>query len=170
MRAAGREVEIVQASPGNVEALLSLITELAEFEGLEPPTEEARERLRLHITVSPAPFHAFIAYSDGRAVGYITYYFTYSTFLAEPTLFLEDIYVREKERMQGIGGKLFRHCVREAIAKGCGRMEWCALNWNVDAMAFYERQGARRMDWTFFRLDRKAMERLEAKEGAARLV
>jgi len=86
------------------------------------------------------------------------------------TLFLEDIYVREEERMQGIGGKLFRHCVREAIAKGCGRMEWCALNWNVGAMAFYERQGARRMDWTFFRLDREAMERLEAKEGAARLV
>lgn len=159
MAAKGEKVDIVRVDESNAGELISLICELADFEKLDPPGPEARERLRLHATSSPALFHAFLGYVNGEAVGYITYYFTYSTFLAAPTLFLEDIFVRESVRRSGIGRELFRHCVREALSLGCGRMEWCALDWNVKAMAFYERQGGRKLDWTFFRMDRQDMER-----------
>ena len=153
------EVEIVRVTPRNVSSLIELIVELARFEGLEPPTEEAQERLRSHLTASPPLFHSFLALVDGGPVGYITYYFTYSTFLAAPTLFLEDIFVREDDRRSGVGSALFRHCMGEALEKGCGRMEWCVLDWNVKAMDFYRAQGGREMDWTFFRMDREDMMR-----------
>ncbi len=157
MSGAAKSVQIVRVTPENADQLISLITELAMFEKLDPPTAEARDRLHQHITADPALFHAFLGYLDGKAVGYITYYFTYSTFLAVPTLFLEDIYVQEKVRKSGVGRELFRFCVREAVEKGCGRMEWCALDWNLGAMNFYEKLGGRKMDWTFFRLDREGM-------------
>ncbi len=155
----GNEVSIVKVVPENAGELLNLIVELAEFEHLDPPTAEAKERLREHATSSPPLFQAFLAYVDGEAVGYITYYFTYSTFLAAPTLFLEDIFVRESARRSGVGRALFRFCVKEALERGCGRMEWCALDWNVKAMDFYRKQGGNELDWTFFRMDREAMER-----------
>ena len=150
-------MEIVRVTPENADQLISLITELAVFEKLDPPNAEARERLLRHVTAEPALFHAFLGLLNGKAAGYITYYFTYSTFLAAPTLFLEDIYVQEKVRKSGVGRELFKFCVREAVDKGCGRMEWCALDWNVGAMSFYEKQGGNKMDWTFFRLDREGM-------------
>lgn len=143
----------------NADALVSLVVELAEFEKLDPPTAEARARLRAHVTSSPPLFHSFLALLDSVPVGYITYYFTYSTFLAAPTLFLEDIFVQEEHRRSGVGRALFRYCVQEALDKGCGRMEWCALDWNVKAMDFYMAQGGRKMDWTFFRMDRGDMDR-----------
>jgi GNAT superfamily N-acetyltransferase len=151
------EVRVVPVTPRNISSLIALIVELARFERLEPPTEEARERMRSHIVASPPLFHSFLALKEGEPVGYITYYFTYSTFLASPTLFLEDIFVREGHRRSGVGRTLFRHCVREALDKGCGRMEWCVLDWNVKAMDFYRSQGGRKMDWAFFRMDREAM-------------
>ncbi len=157
MPRAAKGLEIVRVTPENADQLITLITELALFEKLDPPTAEARGRLRYHVTSDPALFHAFLGYLNGRAVGYITYYFTYSTFLAAPTLFLEDIYVQESARKGGVGRELFRFCVQEAVEKGCGRMEWCALNWNVGAMSFYEKLGGRKLDWTFFRLDREGM-------------
>ena len=155
----GDEVKIVRATPENSDDLISLIAELAKFEQLEPPTAEARERLRLHITASPPMFHAFLARLGDQPVGYITYYFTYSTFLAAPTLFIEDIYVRERNRHSGVGRALFRYCVQEALDKGCGRMEWCALDWNVKAIDFYMAQGGQKMDWTFFRMDLEELRR-----------
>ena len=157
MSAAVTSVEIVRVTPENADQLISLITELAVFEKLDPPTAEAKDRLRRHVTSDPALFHACLGRLEGKAVGYITYYFTYSAFLAAATLFLEDIYVQESVRKSGVGRELFRFCVREAVNRGCGRMEWCALDWNVGAMSFYEKLGGRKMDWTFFRLDREGM-------------
>lgn len=150
-------VDIVRVTPANVEVLVTMITELAEFEELPMPTPEIKERLRHDATASPPRFQAFLAYQKGEPVGYIAYYFTYSTMLAAPTLFLEDIFIRERFRRAGVGKKLFRYCVKEALEKGCGRMEWCALNWNVKAMDFYERQGGSKMGWTFFRMGREDM-------------
>jgi GNAT superfamily N-acetyltransferase len=151
--------QVVKVTPENADALVSLVVELAEFERLDPPTAKARDLLRKHVTSSPPLFHSFLALMDGVPVGYITYYFTYSTFLAAPTLFLEDIFVREEHRRSGVGRALFRHCVQEALDKGCGRMEWCALNWNVKAMDFYLAQGGKKLDWTFFRMDHGDMRR-----------
>jgi GNAT superfamily N-acetyltransferase len=88
-------------------------------------------------------------------VAYVTFLFTYSTFLALPTLYLEDIFVLEECRGQGIGTQLFDFCKKEKGERGCGRMEWLVLTWNALAIRFYERSGGKRLDRHAYRLDRE---------------
>ena len=102
-----------------------------------------------------------MAADSGRLVGYALYFYTYSSFVAKPTLYLEDIFVSEEHRKRGIGFALFRRCVEIAVANGCGRMEWAVLTWNDKALKFYEKLGARRMsDWYVYRLDERALEKV----------
>jgi GNAT superfamily N-acetyltransferase len=152
---------VERVSESNIEDLFHLIEALARFERLDPPDQEAKAKLRKHAMDDPPLFSAFLAYFDGRPVGYITYYFTYSTFLARPTLFLEDIFVLEGLRKQGIGAELFRFCAKEALERGCGRMEWSVLTWNENAIRFYESMGGKRMGWYFYRLDEEGMRELD---------
>ena len=100
--------------------------------------------------------------ADGRRlVGYALYFYTYSSFVAKPTLYLEDLYVLDEYRKHGIGFSLFRKCVEIALEAGCGRMEWAVLTWNTKALKFYEKLGARRMsDWYVYRLDERALGRV----------
>jgi len=94
-------------------------------------------------------------------VGYALLLQTYSTFLAQPSLYLEDVFVLPEYRKRGIGKALLRHCVRTAFERGCGRMEWTCLDWNTNAQALYERMGARRMkEWYLYRMTRDAMARM----------
>lgn len=151
---------VERVSEGNIEDLLQLIGALARFERLDPPGEEAEARLRKHALEDPPLFSAFLAFLDGRPVGYVTFYYTYSTFLAKPTLFLEDIFVLEEVRKQGIGADLFRFCAKEALERGCGRMEWSVLTWNESAIRFYEAMGGKRLGWHFYRLDEEGMRKL----------
>jgi len=103
-----------------------------------------------------------VAESGGNLVGYVLYFFTYSSFLAKPTLYIEDLFVLEEHRGGGIGRGLFLKCVAEAVRRGCGRMEWSVLNWNTKAIKFYEGLGARKLDeWSVFRLDEKALRALK---------
>jgi GNAT superfamily N-acetyltransferase len=105
--------------------------------------------------------HVFVAASGNELLGYAFYFYTYSSFLARPTLYLEDIFVSEKSRRNGIGEALFMSCVREAVRQGCGRMEWQVLTWNRTAIRFYRKLRAKRTDdWHSFRLDRETMQRL----------
>jgi GNAT superfamily N-acetyltransferase len=91
-------------------------------------------------------------------VGYAIYFFTYSTFRARPTLYLEDVFVIPQQRGQGAGVALFRACAREAVAQSCARMEWQVLSWNRPSIEFYQRLGARHLeDWLPFRLDDEAL-------------
>jgi GNAT superfamily N-acetyltransferase len=136
----------------NADQYVALTVALAEYEKLEPPTEEAKARLVRDTTGERPLFHSFIAYCDGVPVGYLAYFFTYSTFLAKPTLFLEDIFVLDQHRGKGIGKKMFTFCVREAEKAGCGRMEWTALDWNTPAHKFYESMHGKKMPWYMFRL------------------
>jgi GNAT superfamily N-acetyltransferase len=144
-------------------ALLELIDALADYEHLERPDAAARERL-LADAFGPRPrFEVLLAEVDGHAVGYAVLFETYSTFLARPTLFLEDLFVRTEVRAHGIGRALLLRCVREAEQRGCGRMEWSVLAWNALAIGFYERLGARRLEeWLPYRLTREDMARLLA--------
>jgi GNAT superfamily N-acetyltransferase len=144
----------------DVEQFVSLVLALAEFEHLDPPSKEGRMRLvddifrrkRVNLLVA----------SDGkRLVGYALYYYTYSSFIAKPTLYLEDLFVLKEYRKRGVGFSLFRKCVGIAVAEGCGRMEWAVLTWNAKALRFYEKLGARRMsDWYVYRLDEQALARV----------
>jgi len=103
----------------------------------------------------------FVAEEGEKLVGYALHFFTYSSFLARPTLYLEDLFVLEEYRAKGVGFGLFKRCVDEAISKGCGRMEWAVLTWNKKALDFYEQIGARRLsDWYFYRLDQEGLGRV----------
>ncbi len=139
--------------------LLELIDGLADYEKLPRPDADARQRLAADALADPPRFRTLLAdVDDGTVVGYAIYFFTYSTFRARSTLYLEDIFVLPAQRGQGAGVALFRACAREAVALGCARMEWQVLSWNEPSIEFYKRLGARQLDdWLPFRLDGAAL-------------
>ncbi len=146
-------------------AFLDLLVSLARFEKLEPPTPAARRSiLRDVFTLKRAEL--ILAVRDGEAIGYALYFYAYSSFLAKPTLYLEDLFVMSRFRRSGVGTSMFLWCASEARRKGCGRMEWSVLTWNLKALRFYENLGARRLsDWYVYRLDSAGLERLADKTG-----
>src|ERR1700722_19970731 len=111
-------------------AFISLIIALANYEKLAPPTPAARKRLINDAFGKRPKFKSLLALLDGAPVGYAIYFYTYSSFLARPTLFLEDIFVLPDFRKRKAGAALFRACVTDAKKNGCGRMEWMVLDWN----------------------------------------
>lgn len=142
----------------DVPAVLRLVEALADYEQLPPPDEAARTRLAADLFTPPPRLEALIAELDGEVVGYAAHFMTYSTFRAQPTLYLEDLFVHPKARGAGAGSALFDACARKAVARGCGRYEWQVLAWNAPALAFYERKGATRLsDWIPFRLEGEAL-------------
>ncbi len=151
---------IRKAKRKDAKAFLGLVRALAKFEKLDPPTPAAARRL-IRDTVSAKKLSLLLAFSDDKAVAYALYFFTYSSFLARPTLYLEDIFVLEEFRGKKIGKKMFLNLVREAKRLECGRMEWAVLKWNKNATRFYEHLGAKRLEqWQYYRLDRKGIESL----------
>ncbi len=145
----------------DMEVFLTLVDAHADFEGLPRPTPEARERLVRDARDSPPRYRAFLATMDGEDVGYAITFEAYSSFLARPTLFLEDIFVLEPHRGRGFGGAMFRYLVDEALRRGCGRMEWMVQEWNEEAIRFYQRRGAEALsDWRSFRISREQLLRL----------
>lgn len=135
---------------------------------MDRPTPEARQRL-LRDGFGEAPrFSAFLASLDGRDVGYAIVYEAYSSFLARPTLYLEDLYVEESARGCGFGTVMFERLVDEALERGCARMEWMVVDWNHNAIGFYERRGAERMsEWHSYRIEAPAMRRLRDRRRVA---
>jgi GNAT superfamily N-acetyltransferase len=135
---------------------LSLIDALADFEKLKRPTRAARTRLLRDAFGKRKRFDALLAFEGPNAAGYAIFFETYSSFLALPTLYLEDIFILPGHRTHGIGRKLFTRCVAEAKRLGCGRMEWVVLDWNRNAIRFYDHLGARQMkEWLPYRLEQK---------------
>jgi GNAT superfamily N-acetyltransferase len=132
----------------------ALIEALADYESLPRPDAAAIARLRADAFAPRPRFEAALAIDEGgEAVGYAVWFETYSTFLAKPTIYLEDLFVLERARRAGAGGLLFNHVRAIGAARGCGRMEWQVLDWNTLAREFYTRRGAERMkDWLLYRI------------------
>ena len=142
---------------------IDLVLALAKFEKLPPPTKDGRARL-VRDVFKRRELHLFVAAEGERLIGYALYFYTYSSFLAKPTLYLEDLFVLKERRGEGAGMALLKRCVREAVAKGCGRMEWAVLTWNGKALRFYESLGAKRMtDWYVYRLDEDSLKSLASR-------
>jgi GNAT superfamily N-acetyltransferase len=160
---ANSPVIIRQALKEDIETLLSLIDALADYESLPRPDPAARQRLAEH-GFGPRPkFEVFLAEVNGRAVGYTISFETYSSFLARPTFYLEDLFVLPDYRKLKAGYALFMNCVRLARQRECGRMEWQVLDWNENAIRFYERLGAQRLkEWLPYRLTRDDLAALDA--------
>ncbi len=146
-------ISIRKATRKDSAPFLELIDALADFEHLKRPTRAARSRLIRDAFGTRRRFDAYLALIDGVAAGYAIIFETYSSFLARPTLYLEDIFVLPRYRRHRIGHKLFRKCLEEARRRRCGRMEWVVLDWNKGALRFYKRLGARFMkEWLLYRI------------------
>jgi len=157
------ELTIRRAIVDDAGILIELITALADFEKLPPPDEGARARLIDHGFGDRPKYEAWLAEWNGVAVGYAFVFETYSTFLARPTLYLEDLFVLPDFRGRGIGKALLHHCFALATERGCGRMEWTCLDWNKRAQDVYEGLGARRMsEWYLYRLTQDELTKLSA--------
>lgn len=145
----------------DVPTILKLIRGLAEYERLAHEVEATTARVRVHGFGRRRYFETIIGRRGGKPVGFALYFFTYSTFLARPTLYLEDLFVLPEERGTGAGKALLRALARIAVRRGCGRLEWAVLDWNRPAIGFYKRLGAKlRRRWILTRLTGTPLRRL----------
>jgi GNAT superfamily N-acetyltransferase len=154
-------IVIRAAEARDLPSVLTLVRGLAEFEKLPGPDDGAEARFaadfargRFAVLVAAAP-------DDGALVGYALYFFTYSTFEARPSLYLEDLFVTPSARGQGLGERMMRALAAEAVRAGCARFEWTVLDWNVRAQKFYAGLGAELLDmWRVCRVSGERLTRL----------
>lgn len=133
---------------------VSLINALADYEKLERPDEAAVQRLQRDAFSVIPRFWAWLAFDNDVAIGYAIAFETYSSFMAKPTMYLEDLFVLEQHRGTGAGSALFETVRELAKERECGRMDWLVLDWNETAQDFYAAKGAHMLeDWVLFRLD-----------------
>ncbi len=145
-------VVIEKVNSETFDDFLGLIDKLAEYEKLAPPDEPARIRLRRDCLSVKPKYQAFIGKIADKYISYVIFFFTYSSFLALPTLFLEDIFVLEAYRRKGVGQKMFDFLKETAKREGCGRIEFTVLKWNKSAQEFYEKNKAQCLEWFLYRL------------------
>jgi GNAT superfamily N-acetyltransferase len=152
---------IRSARASDVPVILQLIRELAEYERLLHGVTATEDALR-HSLFGPRPYGEVLIAEVGEDVaGFALFFHNYSTFRAQPGIYLEDLFVRPQHRRQGIGKALFSRLARLAVERDCGRLEWAVLNWNEPALAFYRALGAVPMtEWTTQRLTGEALTRL----------
>ena len=151
-------LKIRKAGVEDASSILDLIRGIAEYENLTHQVEATEELIRQNMFGHTPYAHCKLAYWSGQLAGYAVFYFNFSTFLAKPGLYLEDLFVIPQLRGKGIGKALFLSAAREARAKDCGRMDWIALDWNTPAHEFYFSQGAKMLEeWKLFRATGEAL-------------
>lgn len=151
---------IRSATAADVPLVLRFIRELAEYERLLPEVAATEDKLRgqLFPAAGAPAAHVVIAEHAGTPAGFALYFYNFSTFLARPGLYLEDLFVAPAFRGRGIGKALLLHLARLANTRGCGRMEWSVLDWNEPAKGFYRSLGAIEMsEWRVHRLTGPAL-------------
>ncbi len=149
------------ASPEDLETIAHLIRALAEYAKLSHEVVLDEARLREHL-FGPRPFAEVLLAQEGPAVaGMALFFHHYSTFLARPSIYLEDLFVLPEERGRGYGKALLTALGRLAVERGCGRLEWSVLDWNEPSIQFYRSLGAVGLDeWTVNRVTGEALDRL----------
>jgi GNAT superfamily N-acetyltransferase len=144
---------IAPAAEPDLPLVLQFIRELAEYERLADEVSATEADLRATLFGPERVAYAVLAFAGDEPAGFAVYFFSFSTFLGKPGLYLEDLYVRPAYRNRGLGRKLMAHLARIAVDRGCGRMEWAVLDWNDLALRVYRAVGARPMsEWTVQRL------------------
>jgi GNAT superfamily N-acetyltransferase len=158
-------LELRPAVDADVPLILHFIRGLAEYERLAHECVATEERLRDTLFGARPAAEVQLAFLQGEPAGFALFFSNYSTFLAQPGLYLEDLFVEPRFRGRGVGRALLTRLAALAVERNCGRLEWSVLDWNVDAIRFYESLGARGMtEWTVHRLTGDALQALAAKD------
>jgi GNAT superfamily N-acetyltransferase len=161
----GLSLQAVTAA--DVAELLALIRELAEFERLLHEVVATEALLVAALFGPDRNIEAIIAREGDTAVGFALWFHNFSTFVGRRGLYLEDLYIRPEYRGRGYGKALLSQLARLAVERGCGRMEWAVLDWNVRAEGFYRGLGAEpKSEWSIFRLAGAALEALASSNPA----
>jgi GNAT superfamily N-acetyltransferase len=157
------QLYIAPASEAHVPVILEMIRGLAEYEKLAHAVTATEEQLRTTLFGERPAAEVLLAWKGEECIGFALFFSNYSTFLAKPGLYLEDLFVKPHARGAGAGALLLRELARIAKRRGCGRVEWSVLDWNEPSIGFYKKLGAVPMDdWTIFRLTGEALDRLAA--------
>jgi GNAT superfamily N-acetyltransferase len=137
----------------DIPQILAFIRALADYERLLHEVIATEDGLRTALFGSRPYAEVVLAEDAGVPVGFALFFHTFSTFLGQPGLYLEDLFVVPEARGRGVGRALLGHLARVAVARGCGRVEWAVLDWNAPAIRFYDSLGARpNEEWTVYRL------------------
>jgi len=158
-------LSIRPATEHDTALILRFIEKLAEYEKLSHEVVATEAALRENLFGQRPYAEVLLAYWGGEPVGFALFFHNYSTFLAQPGIYLEDLFVDPEHRGQGIGKALLVKLARISMERGCGRVEWAVLDWNEPSIGFYRGLGAIAKDeWTVYRLTGEALQRL-ADEG-----
>jgi GNAT superfamily N-acetyltransferase len=152
---------IERATERDVPLILRLIKELADYEKMLADVAATEDKLRQSLFGAHPAAEVVIGYAGDEPAGFALFFHNYSTFLGQPGIYLEDLYVVPQFRGHGFGKRLLARLASLAVERGCGRFEWSVLDWNDPAIGFYKKLGAQPMDdWTIFRVTGDALQRL----------
>ena len=161
----GQEFRIEQATARDAPVILGMIKALAEYERMSDQVTATEETLRATLFGARPAEEVVIGYAGDQPAGFALFFHNYSTFLGQPGLYLEDLFVAPGWRGSGLGKRLLTHLARLAVERGCGRFEWSVLDWNEAEIGFYKKLGATPMDeWTVFRVTGDALRQLAAQK------
>jgi len=147
------EITISKAKREEADKVLHFIKELARYERMRKYVKATVADIEKNIFDDKRANVIFVR-RDGEPIGFAIYFYSFSTFVAKPTLHLEDFFVNDKDRGQGIGKRVLKFLAQKALDRGCSRFEWTCLEWNKPSMKFYEKLGAKPLrGWIPFRMD-----------------
>jgi len=154
-------IELRFATEHDIDLIYFFICELANYEKLLPEVVTTPEDLKKTLFGKRVYAEVVLAYKDQKPAGFALFFHNYSTFLGKPGIYLEDLYVQPEFRGKGVGRALFSFLANLTEERDCGRLEWWVLDWNKEAIGFYEKIGAKAMDeWTVYRLTGDALANL----------
>jgi GNAT superfamily N-acetyltransferase len=157
------DLTIRPAEPADVSAIFGMIFELAVFEKLEHMVVADEAMLHESLFGDRPACEALVGEANGEVVTFALFFHNFSTFLCKKGLYLEDLYVKQSCRGNGYGKQMLAALARLAVERDCGRFEWSVLDWNTNAIKFYEGMGATMMpDWRICRVTGEALSELSA--------
>jgi GNAT superfamily N-acetyltransferase len=160
------KVTLRPAQPEDAPEILALIEALALYEKEPDAVKVDADTLAAQLRSPRPPFECILAVDGGVAVGFALFFQSYSTWCGRPGLWLEDLFVTPDRRGEDIGKRLLSHLAALAVERDYARLEWCVLDWNESAIAFYESLGSRAMgDWTTHRVEGDALASLSRAAG-----
>ena len=160
------EITVRPARAEDSALVLDFIQQLARYEKLEHECIATAEQIRETLFGPNAKAESLLAFEGENPAGFAVYFYSYSTFLAKPGLYLEDLFVKPELRGRGVGKRIFLELLRIAAKNDCGRFEWSVLDWNEPAIKFYESLGAKaQAEWIRYRLDEEQISMLAGKSA-----